>query len=86
MEARSTNATQSRKGVSSRELTQEEVFLLLEQAASEDHPNLDRLGCPSAETLEAFALNPLGFPMSDPIFDHLQNCSPCFRFVQARRA
>lgn len=68
------------------ELTQEEVFRLLEQTASEDHPNPERRGCPPAETLAALALNPRRFPMSDPIFEHLANCSPCFRFVRDRRA
>lgn len=67
------------------ELTQEEVFRLLEQTASEDHPNPERLGCPSNEVLVAFAGNAKSLGMSDPIFEHLANCSPCFRFVQVRR-
>jgi hypothetical protein len=24
--------------------------------------------------------------MTDAIFEHLQNCSPCFRWVRARRS
>lgn len=67
------------------ELTQDEVFRLLERTASEDHPNPERKGCPSPETLAAFARNPRLFPMDDLIFEHLQNCSPCFRWVRARK-
>jgi hypothetical protein len=66
------------------ELTQDEVFRLLERTASEDHPNPERKGCPSQETLAAFAQNPREFPMDDPIFEHVQNCSPCFLCVRAR--
>lgn len=68
------------------EMTQDEVFRLLERTASEDHPNPERLGCPPQGVLEAFARNPRQFPMSDPIFEHLQNCSPCFQWVRERRA
>ena len=67
------------------ELSQEEVFRLLERTASEDHPNPERKGCPSQETLEALVQNPRQFTMTDPIFEHLQNCSPCFRWVRARK-
>ena len=68
------------------ELTQDEVFRLLEQTASQDHPNPERLGCPSQEALASFAQNPRSFSMDDPIFEHLANCSPCFRFVRRQRA
>lgn len=64
---------------------QEKVFRLLEQTASEDHPNPDRLGCPPSETLTAFARNPREFQIEDPIFEHLSNCSPCFRLVRSQR-
>jgi hypothetical protein len=72
-------------GSTREELTQEEVFRLLEQTASEDHPNPDRLGCPPTEMLTAFACNPREFAIQDPIFEHLSDCSPCFRFVKTRR-
>ena len=74
------------KGSAREDLTQEEMFRLLERAASEDHPNPERRGCPPDETLEAFAHNPRAFSMTDPIFEHVQNCSPCFRFVRERRS
>jgi hypothetical protein len=73
------------QGATRDELTQDEVFRLLEQTASEDHPNPDRLGCPTTEILTAFARDPKRFDMQDPIFEHLSNCSPCFRFVKDRR-
>lgn len=68
------------------EMTQDEVFGLLERSASEDHPNPERRGCPPQEVLEAFACNPRQFPINDPLFEHLQNCSPCFRWVRVRRS
>ena len=68
------------------ELTQSEIFDLLERTAGEDHPNPHRIGCPGEETLERFASNPKLFEMRDPLFEHLANCSPCFRFVRERRA
>lgn len=67
------------------ELTLEEIFQQMEQAALHDHPNPTRRGCPDVETLEAFAQNPKAFALRDPIFEHLAQCSPCFRFVQERR-
>lgn len=67
------------------ELTQEQIFLRMEQSALHAHPNPTRHGCPDAETLEAFARDPKAFDMRDPIFEHLAHCSPCFRFVQQRR-
>ncbi len=68
-----------------RELTQDEVFELLERTAIEDYPNAERIGCPGEATLEAFAGNPRGYSMRDPLFEHLAHCSPCFRFVRERR-
>lgn len=73
------------EGTTHEELTQDDVFRLLEQAASEDHPNPERLGCPAPEILRAFAQDPKRFDMRDPIFEHLSNCSPCFRVVQSQR-
>ena len=70
------------QGSTHEELTQDEVFRLLEQTASEDHPNPERLGCPATEILTAFARDPRRFDMHDPIFEHLTSCSPCFQFVQ----
>src|ERR1700722_4035933 len=55
------------EGATHEELTQDEIFRLLEQTASEDPPNPDRLGCPPTETLTAFARNPREFGMQDPI-------------------
>ena len=74
------------EGSAQSELTQYEVFRLLEQTASEDHPNPERLGCPSQEALVSFARDVRSFAMDDPIFEHLANCSPCFRLVRRQRA
>lgn len=67
------------------ELAQDEVFRLLERAASKDHPNPERLGCPSQDVLLSFARDVRSFQMDDPIFEHLASCSPCFRFVREAR-
>ena len=61
-----------------------EVFAALEKTALEDHPNPDRIDCPSEEILEVFARSPRELPMNHPLFGHLQSCSPCFRFVRSR--
>ena len=76
----------SMEGSPQHELTQEEVFRLLERTASEDHPNPERLGCPSQEALMWFARDAKAFAMNDPIFEHLAKCSECFRFVREHRA
>ena len=64
----------------------EELFGLLETAASEHHPNPERTGCPGEEALATFARDPRAVPIDDPLFEHLSHCSPCFRFVGRRRS
>ena len=68
------------------ELDLEEIFRRIEQTALKNHPNPDRNGCVSEETLTAFAANPRAFPIQDPIFEHISHCSECFKFVHARRS
>ena len=52
------------------------------------NPNPDRIGCPSRDVLEA--LSKRERPIEDPAYEHLTNCSPCYRefraFQQARAA
>lgn len=51
------------------------------------NPNPGRIGCPSREVLEALARRER--PIEDPAYEHVANCSPCFRefraLQQARR-
>jgi hypothetical protein len=54
-----------------------EVDLLLGAA----NPNPTREGCPPRETLIALARRQV--PIGDPLWEHLSNCSPCFREMRA---
>jgi hypothetical protein len=40
-------------------------------------PNPERIGCPSAEMIKAMANQQIG--RDDPAWNHLWNCSPCFK-------
>lgn len=62
-----------------------ELLRRVEASGLHDYPNPERKGCPSEETLEAFARDPRAFDINGPVFDHLTHCSPCFQFVHARR-
>ena len=52
------------------------------------NPNPERVGCPSREVLRALSRRER--PIEDPGYEHVANCSPCFRefraFQQARAA
>jgi hypothetical protein len=63
-----------------------DLLRLVEESGLHDFPNPERIGCPSEETLEAFARDPRAFSINGPEFEHLTHCSPCFRFVHARRS
>ena len=54
-----------------------EVDLLLGAA----NPNPTREGCPPRETLIALARRQVA--IGDPLWEHLSNCSPCFREMRA---
>jgi hypothetical protein len=45
------------------------------------NPNPERIGCPSREVLEALARRER--PISDPAYDHLGECSPCYLEARA---
>jgi hypothetical protein len=64
----------------------QELFHLVEASGLHDHPNPERIGCLSDEAVEAFARNPGAHSIDGPEYQHLANCSPCFRFVDVRRA
>jgi hypothetical protein len=44
------------------------------------NPNPERIGCPSREVLVALARRER--PIDDPAYDHLSECSPCYREVR----
>lgn len=48
------------------------------------NPNPDRVGCPPRETLIELARR--ARPISDPWYEHLVKCSPCYREVRALQA
>jgi len=59
---------------------------LLEQAALNDYPNPERIGCPGADFLRRLATNRKSVDLSDPALDHVARCSPCFReFIEYRK-
>lgn len=45
------------------------------------NPNPDRAGCPSREALRALSRRER--PIDDPGYEHISNCSPCFREFRA---
>jgi hypothetical protein len=45
------------------------------------NPNPDRVGCPSREVLRALSRRER--PIDDPGYEHISNCSPCFREFRA---
>jgi hypothetical protein len=45
------------------------------------NPNPDRVGCPSREALRALSRRER--PIDDPGYEHISNCSPCFREFRA---
>ena len=63
----------------------EKLRRVFQEAALNDFPNPDRVGCPPDKTvLKALAANTL--PLSDPAWRHTARCSPCFREVKAFEA
>lgn len=50
---------------------------LLNDFLLEAFPNPERKGCPTDETLKAFAEDRL--PLGSPVLSHVSSCSPCYR-------
>ena len=48
------------------------------------HPNPERVGCPPPETLELLARREL--PIGHSGYEHLAQCSPCYRRVRLLKA
>src|SRR5215469_3518698 len=62
------------------------ILAMFEQAALNDYPNPDRLGCPGSAFLERLARNRRSIPITHPDLTHVARCSPCFReFSEYRR-
>ena len=55
----------------------EESFDPIDEVFSRANPNPDRKGCPGQEVLKELALRKR--PVSDKNYDHLAECSPCYR-------
>jgi len=62
----------------------QDLLRLVEASGLHDHPNPERIGCLSEDSLEAFARDPGAFSIDGPEFIHLSQCSPCFQFVHDR--
>jgi len=55
------------------------------QAALDDYPNPNRIGCPDRSTLRTLALHRKRIPLDDPVIDHVAECSECFRECRTYR-
>src|SRR5438067_2068924 len=49
----------------------------LDEMFGRGNPNPRRIGCPPRDVLIALARRER--PISDPLYEHLGNCSPCYR-------
>jgi hypothetical protein len=57
---------------------------ILQEAILRDYPNPERRGCPGSEALKRLASSDLP-QTSDPAWDHVTHCSPCYReFLEFR--
>lgn len=63
----------------------EELLRLLRQTSLKGFPNPERKGCPNAEVLKTLALDPEQIPATDPVIEHVTQCSPCFREMTRHR-
>jgi hypothetical protein len=62
------------------------ILAMFEQAALNDYPNPDRIGCPGSAFLKRLARNRRSIPITHPDLTHVARCSPCFReFSEYRR-
>jgi len=62
----------------------EKLVKALQAAAYHDYPNPARIGCPTdIKVLKALAAKKLR--PSDPVIQHVAECSPCFRQVMELR-
>lgn len=49
------------------------------------YPNPERIGCPGSATFEALRRREIGF--DDPVWTHIEQCSPCYcQFAEIREA
>lgn len=62
----------------------EKLVKALQAAAYHDYPNPARIGCPrDVKILKALAAKSLH--VTDPVIQHVAECSPCFREVMELR-
>jgi hypothetical protein len=59
----------------------DQLLRAFEEAALNDYPNPDRVGCPGADVLKGLASKKL--PLRHPARQHVARCSPCFRELKA---
>jgi hypothetical protein len=62
----------------------EDQFDPIDEVFSRANPNPNRVGCPGRDVLTELALKKR--PVSDPSYDHLAECSPCFQEFRALQA
>ena len=63
-------------------------FSRLQELILTSYPNPDRVGCPPQENLKATAeRDDLEQLFSEPVWDHITHCSPCYsEYLALRKA
>lgn len=60
-----------------------QLMFAFERVTARDHPNPNRIGCPSAEKLRKIAIE--GSRMTVGIIDHIGKCWPCLQELKRLR-
>ena len=55
---------------------QDDVLRILRETSLRGFPNPERIGCPDITRLRQLAANEI--PATDPLIEHVTQCSPCF--------
>ena len=63
----------------------EDLLRILRQTSLKGFPNPERKGCPGTEVLKTLALHPEQISATDPMIEHVTQCSPCFEEMTRHR-
>lgn len=58
--------------------TEKRLVKMAGEAARNDCPNPERIGCPNSDAVQAIARRRLSFPDFDNLVDHVATCAPCY--------
>ena len=65
--------------------TEKRLVKMAGEAARNDCPNPERIGCPNSDAVQAIARRRLSFPDFDNLVDHVATCAPCYEEYTRRR-